>query len=56
MTDLLATRLMAEHIPASQILRLYAPCRDEKSVPENLIQISNFVRTVDTIESIINFR
>ena len=53
--DVLASRIKA-NVPASQILRYYAPSRDEAGVPDALKDISNFRHSTATIEDVKKFR
>ena len=53
--DLLARRLMV-HIPKSDILRYYAPTRQEKEVPEDLLDISNYQKSCSRPTDIMKIR
>jgi len=53
--DLVATRLL-KIIPNSEILRFYAPSRDERSVPEELKLISNKKISLTKVEQLLSYR
>jgi len=54
-TDVLTTRII-DHIPPSQILRYYAPSRDESKVPAAIKKVSNLVQSTSSVEDVSKYR